>query len=759
MPFPHLSPPAPRIAAACWRRCRVVAVLATLTLLACGRQPPASFSLLPVSGNAIAPAGFRFPGSPRVENAVVGVERRRVVVTGAEAWLWRGRPAAGARLALGFGLVAPAAGKLEVEIERIAGGHALPLARARARDSWVDLDLDLSSYAGEELELRFTPRIEGEAGADARVAWGPVVIAGPDAPDSTRPNVLMIVVDTLRPDHLTPYGYGRATSPQVQSLLADRGVVVDGAYAQAPWTLPSAFSYFTSRYPGEFLGEQSSAFGIPAGVQTMAEWMAEQGYRTAGFVANPTLHETNGFGRGFSTFSTPPAVVESMYLHGESVNRRALPWLRAHQREPFFLYVHYLDPHDPYDNPETVGGLSPFYPEYRGGISGLWVHGVYSGAIPLPNPAEDVRHLTALYDSEIHYVDARIGELLSAIPAEVLANTLVIFTADHGEELYDHGGWKHGQSLYEEQIRVPLLVRWDGRLAPGTRLAGPVRLLDILPTIAAAAGGSPQPEWQGVNLLPALAGASPLPRLPVFAQHLSSGPLRAASLIDGKKAILFNRRAPFVPEDPLQAHLWRVDLERFERAELYDLQADPGERANRAGEEPEAVRARAALAYRQLDRQLPGVRLMASGLPPGTRVNGTIRFDRPLERWRPYFLDQRDQATWIGGRSASGALAFSFGADSFEKGLLLEGEFSAITDFQAEWADGPGPTLSLLVGPNLTHSGGALQRSRLEAGETPLVPEGPALRLWLRSGRGAVAADAAENAETRARLRALGYIH
>jgi arylsulfatase len=161
-----------------------------------------------------------------------------------------------------------------------------------------------------------------------------------------------------------------------------------------------------------------------------------------------------------------------------------VPVLAAHQDQdrPFFLYLHYIDPHDPYDNPEVVGNRSPFEGEYKGPVAGDRVHGIYAGKIALLDPARDLAHISALYDSEVHYVDRAIGEVLASLRPEVLAHTLVALTADHGEELVDHGGWKHGQTLYEEQIHVPLIWRWDGHVPAGRRLAGTVRLLDVAPT-------------------------------------------------------------------------------------------------------------------------------------------------------------------------------------------------------------------------------------------------------------------------------------
>src|SRR4029078_34882 len=146
-----------------------------------------------------------------------------------------------------------------------------------------------------------------------------------------------------------------------------------------------------------------------------------------------------------------------------------LPGAAAPQRgeKPFFLYVHYIDPHDPYDNPEIVDGKSPFFPDYDGPVTGTWVHGVYVGRQVLPDPQRDLRQIQALYDSEVHYVDRHVGALLASLSPETSPNTLLVLAAHHGEELSDHGGWKHGQTLSEEQIHVPLLFRWNGHIPAG----------------------------------------------------------------------------------------------------------------------------------------------------------------------------------------------------------------------------------------------------------------------------------------------------
>lgn len=731
-----------------WRAALAAAIAA---LAACSRSSPES----PVLLSPGVPPGPRveLPAAYRVGDQTLDHERRRVVLLPARPWRWRGVVPGPGRLRVGAQLSpeATAAGaRLELEIAVFLDKGGEVVAVASTQDSrWLDIDVDLTRYAGRDVGLEFRSNVTG-ASDEALVGWSEAAFAATSP--ARRPNILFIVVDTMRADHLSTYGYGRETSPQMTRWLADRGARFDQAYSQAPWTLPSAASYLTSRWPGEIVSGPPASFGVPAEVPTLAERLRGAGYLTAGFIGNKTLHTGNGFDRGFETFYTPPTDdSDPMLLHADEINRRALPWLRAHEAAPFFLYLHYIDPHDPYENPETPGGRSAYDPDYQGPVTGRFVHGIYAGRIELSDVEADTRQIAALYDSEIHYVDARIGELLAAIPPEMLARTLVVLTADHGEELHDHGGWKHGQTLYQEQIHVPLLARWDGRIAASSRLTSPVRLLDIVPTLLDAAGVAGSPADQGVSLLPALLGTAALPRLPVVAEQLSTGPRRAAALLDGKKLVLFDRREPFVPADALQDHLWRVDLGRLRRIEAYDVEHDPGERADLAGASPVPGELQ-ALIHRRFDAELPGMRVMASGLPAGAILDGTIRFERPPARVAPYFLGEQDSI-----KLEDTVLRIRLAGETLIKGALVEGELGSVLDVAARLDGQAAPSVRVQVGAAGAYRGGRLDPAELAAADTPPVPAEPALRIWV-SARGTVGRHAEEDPETLKRLQALGYI-
>jgi arylsulfatase A-like enzyme len=727
---------------------RVGALLLISVLAGCGQEPH-GFLLRPLVGTKTysvsrndTPDGLSFSQAPELADLEIDHERRPVVLTSPGVWRWRGKvPEEGARLHAGVQLL-PAAwavsNRVEVSLIANEGGdlsEVLDAARVRRVDDlrWIDLDADLSRWAGREITLEMMAEVAGlpaDHAQDNLVAWGPVSLAAPPREAPERPNILFILVDTLRRDHLTPYGYKRETSPEIQSRLALPGAVVEEAYSQAPWTLPSVVSFLTGRYPGDLLNADMTSFGIPDEVPPLPELLARLGYQTGGFIANPSLHAGAGFGRGFRTFFAPPAEIEWMKKHADTVNAHAVPWLRAHQDRPFFAYIHYIDPHDPYENPDMdrFGGRSPFMPDYAGPVAGNWIHGIYNGNIQLADPERDIPYIRALYDSEVRYVDRHIGELLASLDPKVLANTLVVLTADHGEELYDHGGWKHGQTLYDEQIHVPLILRWDGHIQPGTRLRGTVRLVDLVPTLVGVArgtaGGKSDPAWSGIDLLPALTGGA-LPRRPAFAQHLTSGPLRAAAILDRRKLILYNEREPFQPADPMQAHLFDVDAARFRREELYDLTRDPGERSNVVGANGQAARPLSEIIHQRLAPFLPGTRVVTDGALPGARLSGTITFQRAPQRWVPYFLGPADRVELSGNR-----IEFDLLAEPIDKGFRLEGDPGRVE------------AVTLSVDGRPVAPGRAVSSGNL--------------KIWT-PGKQAVARRPADP-ETEKRLRSLGYL-
>lgn len=589
------------------------------------------------------------------------------------------------------------------------------------------------------------------------------------------PNVLLLVVDTLRADHLPTYGYRRDTAPAVDALLARRGTVFESAVSQAPWTIPSVASYLTGVQPGELAhrGAAEDYRAIPDRVPTLAERLRRRGYRTAAFIANPTLHAGIGFARGFDTFYTPPVEVASLRLHGDDVQGRAAAWLAEHATDgPWFLYVHFLDPHDPYANPDMPDARSPFFPDYEGPVDGEWPHALYSGRRELSDGEAGLRQLTALYDGEILYVDGLIGELLHAVPTAVQEHTLTVFTSDHGEELADHGWWKHGRTVYQEQIHVPLIVRWDGRVPAGRRVTPPVELVDLVPTLlaatapAATATADPAPEGQGfaldgVDLLPVLTAAAAPPRRPALADHLAQGPRRAAVRVGDRKLILFDRNAPYRPADPLAATLYATALRRLRRVELYDLAADPGEEHELSAERPREVERLAPFLLRQLDRQgEPGLRVALGTLEPGSVVTGRIVFERSPAGVGPWFLAAADRVEREGRAVRFDLTAEPPSDGPPHKGFRVLGDVGAVETMELRLDGAPVEPGRVRVGAGRPWDGAAEEPAALTVDDWPLAELGDAvLALWHRDdGAGGASGAAGVDAETARRLRALGYI-
>lgn len=396
-------------------------------------------------------------------------------------------------------------------------------------------------------------------------------LAGPKPP-----NVLIITVDALRPDHLDIHGYERETAPELAALAA-RGARFDAATAQAPLTVPSVFMMMT--------GELFYHGRIPAGIATLAERLKEKGYTTAAFVRNPLLElDYRGAEKGFDTFFVPDPVSDedtsgnklhaiaqrqlySANLTAEALLAKADEWLQAnHGGEPFFLWIHLFDPHDPYSPPPPYD--KHFDGDYKGTVDGdirqtkdtdnpIW------DLVEKNPPPEDLNHIVALYDSEIRYSSAEIGKFLDKwakiLPEE---QTMIVFSSDHGESLGEHRIWGHGYSLHETELRIPLFISLPGRIPAGAVISQPVESLDIVPTVLSLAGIQPDKRLIGQDLTPLFSGE------------------------DNREAGVFARWAG---EYSYREGRWKLMLGKKRGVELYDLESDPGEQRNLAAEEPQVL--------------------------------------------------------------------------------------------------------------------------------------------------------------------------
>lgn len=446
--------------------------------------------------------------------------------------------------------------------------------------------------------------------------WVGLALAGPTAGATEAtppPNVVLISLDTVRPDHLGCYGYARETSPHIDRL-AGESALFTSAFSQSPQTFSSHLSFLTSRYPTwPWLAWHDDPAEQPPALTTL---LRAAGYSTAAFVGFERTH--GGLGRllaapAFRDFET---LVEGVSLR--SPPQALFDWLAAHQEGPFFLFLHSFDAHDPhvvpvqYDSRRFArryrGGLPSLYPELRR-LMGLTVAGLeelphdqlyeqarHAALAPLRTDrrgrAEDLRHLQALYDAQIAYLDEGLGRIFTALrQLGVMDHTLVILLSDHGQAFGEHGivAW-HGQ-CYEEDTHIVLMIR--DPLMRARRIPHVVEAADLLPTILERLGLPPPPRIVGRSLVPLMATG----RDPGRSEQ-------AVSVWAGIRAL----RVPG----------WRF-IQQFGREdELYDVGSDPQQRRNVARRQP----GRTAALTRRLDALLPGTPHLP---PPGVDLEQLIR--------------------------------------------------------------------------------------------------------------------------------------
>ena len=319
-------------------------------------------------------------------------------------------------------------------------------------------------------------------------------------------NVVLIGVDTLRPDHLGCYGYERATSPNIDRL-ADEGVVFGNVITQCPWTLPSFATVFTSLYPtqhGAGIAMNSMRDGFP----TIGTLLQEAGYTTGAVISSYVLSPDFRVDRGFDWYDLRDCEDGRKALQ---VTEAALTWLDQIEGEPFLLFTHYFDPHLPYCPPAPYDTL--FDPGYQGSIGTCFdlraelTEDVTLGQRLRSLSDADWHHIKAVYDGEIAFTDEAIGILLKGLDERGLkGNTVVIFFSDHGEEFYEHRGFGHGHTLYNEVIRVPLIISLPPVVPARTRISDQVRLVDITPTVVDLLQLEGQWSFEGVSLIPLIDG-------------------------------------------------------------------------------------------------------------------------------------------------------------------------------------------------------------------------------------------------------------
>ncbi|MFN7950771.1 MAG: sulfatase [bacterium] len=397
-----------------------------------------------------------------------------------------------------------------------------------------------------------------------------------------RPSVVLVTVDTLRADALGCYGAGAGATPNLDRVAAEGAQFLNAA-CPMPHTRPSHFSILTGLYPRDH-GVVNNLIALPEQATTLAEVLSDAGYASAAFVGAVHLNRASGAAQGFDELSAP---AEPATWTADQVVSRALAWLRnaANQQRPFLLWIHLFDPHLPYAPPAAFRPPSP-----AGALSEVsWpilldVARQHGGDVP--GAVRD--RARALYQGEARFVDHEIGRVIELLREhDRLDRTILAVTADHGE-CFDHGVFfDHSDCLYDGAIQVPLLVRYPPAVASAQRLGGQVELRRLPATILRLAGIAAPPPFEPETLFEQAAD----PHAMAFVER-AFYPAGSAERRDQRLTTIRTVGGePIRPLDPEQdwvgvrTSAWKY-LRMGERRELYDLTADPRERANVSAERP-----------------------------------------------------------------------------------------------------------------------------------------------------------------------------
>jgi choline-sulfatase len=485
--------------------------------------------------------------------------------------------------------IVPKGGKLRAEVSGAGKLRARVLREGKKRDGLVDervqgaLVRPLSRFEGQLVYL------ELEA-AEAEVSLlDPRLVVPAARPRAIEPpkNVLIFLIDTLRADRLAPINpKTRVKTPGLERFVASATTFLAG-HSQENWTKPSVATLFSGLMPWEHTATGGSSV-VPNSVPLLSEVLKREGFTTASFIANGYVSDRFGFGRGWDSYRN--YIRESRRTRSEFVAADVLSWLDSRNKEkPFFLYVHTIDPHVPYRPPEEFIAMYGD-PGYRGNVNfrtnALFLEHVKTGKIKLN--ARDKAHLEALYDGEISYHDVHFNAILEGLRARGLdGDTLVIVTADHGEEFWDHGSVGHGHNVYEELLHVPFFVRHPGIARPGARFTEPVGLVDIVPTVLDSLG-KPVPESaSGRSILPLLAG-----------ETTSEPRFTVSGFMDNWRTIVVDDR--------------KLIVRPRNRQYLHMLASDPNEERDVSAENPLTTRYLLSLLGVELARTEPGNRRVTS---------------------------------------------------------------------------------------------------------------------------------------------------
>ena len=379
------------------------------------------------------------------------------------------------------------------------------------------------------------------------------------------PNIVLLLVDTLRSDHVGCYGAAHDTSPTIDALAAE-GIRFAQAHSTAPWTSPSVASILTGQFPSGH-GLKEPLTGLADEVLTLAEMLRAEGYQTGGIVSNPHLKAKYGFDQGFDHYLESEAR-NHKYVSTEGVTQQALGLLDEFEQsdKPFFLFILYFDPHYNYKRHPEYGFAAASAGKLKGGETIYKLRRMGPTLTP-----EEIGLIADIYDEEVRYTDAGIGRLLGSLRERKLYDDSVIcFAADHGEEFFERGWLGHSRTLYEELLHVPFIIKAP-QVTTARVVETPVSLVSVTPTLLDLARGTRDLRN---SLVPVLAGET-LATRPIFSEvdfvplteKMKEKEAHKRTVLQGSHKLIVDGQSGVV--------------------ELYDLDTDPRERNNLAGESPE----------------------------------------------------------------------------------------------------------------------------------------------------------------------------
>jgi arylsulfatase A-like enzyme len=577
-------------------------------------------------------------------------------------------------------------------------------------------------------------------------------------------NLMIIAVDTLRPDHLGCYGYQRNTSPNIDKL-ASEGVLFEDAVSQSPWTLPSFATALTSLYPTQhgagFLEPGAGAYGkrMRTVFPPLAMLLLKQGYTTGAIINAPALAAEFGIDRGFELYDTTPRWDQRL---ADGTTADALKWLDLNKDVPFFAFVHYFDPHLDYSPPAPYDTL--FDPDYDGRLGNSFERETYMqferelAREDDPAAIADWNHIRALYDGEIAFTDVAVGELLKGLEERGLKeNTLIVFMSDHGEEFFEHKGFEHGHTLFDELIKVPLIFSLPGTLPEEMRISDQVRLLDLVPTILDIMNVDVATHLEGVSLAPLISGEGE-----VQESKVSLLPAEFAY----SESMLYGTEKKSVTAYP-----WKLIYDIVTEDEmLLNLAVDPGEQHNVLARETDTRRLMESILFGTLFTmsetwfvELSGggeshtfdLRVTAEQKP----FVGNIKVPKILDvdgyvvdSERVKFTEVSSQVLRIEGLDLKGTIRLAFKANPKRAGLVFDLRI-----------DGEPARAGTFIGPGLTPASTMpftekATRQAVSRGLPESRPRAPYFLVWHSGDELQPDTPVKLSEDTKQRLRALGYI-